>query len=150
MSSVAKKLLLALVIQGLVATPADAQKHNTLDTSNSQGAYLVPFACEGTNCAGKTIDATAGGITLTSANYNPVVTDQPAGFSQSQVAVCFNTGAKIWVTSNSAITLSSGKGLPILDGGSFTIYGFTNISNFKAIRDAAVSSTLYCDYLRQP
>lgn len=142
--------LILLTILILTTIPLSAQRHNTLDTSNSQGAYLVAFACEGTNCAGKTIDATAGGITLTSANYNPVVTDQPAGFSQAQTAVCYNTGAKIWVTSNSTITLSSGKGLAILDGGSFTIYGFASISTFKAIRDAAVSSTLYCDYLRQP
>lgn len=127
-----------------------AQKTNILNTATSNTTITNSFACEGTNCAGLTIDATAGGIVLTAANYNPTVTDVPSGFSQAQRADCFNNGAKIWVTSNSAITLSSGKGRPVLDGSSFTIFGFTNIANFKAIRDAAVSSTLFCDYSRQP
>lgn len=145
-----KSLIICLATLFLFSLSVNAQRHNTLDTSNSQIAVLVTFACEGTNCAGKTIDNTAGGISLTSANYNPTVTDQPSGFSQAQMASCNNSGAKIWVTVNSAITLSSGKGQPIIDGGSFVIYGYTNIANFKAIRDAAVSSTLYCDYYRQP
>lgn len=134
----------------IVSSPVYAQKTTSLNTANVNLTIVTNLGCEGTNCAGLTIDATAGGIALTASKYNPTVTDQPSGFSQAQVASCYNTGAKIWITDNSAITLSSGKGKPILDGGYFTIYGYTNIANFKAIRDAAVSSTLYCDYYRQP
>lgn len=144
------KLKIGLVLVLLASTMLTAQKQIDLKTGNSQVAVLINIGCEGANCVGKTVDATAGGITLTSASYNPTVTDQPAGFSQAQKASCYNTGAKIWVTDNTAITLATGRGKAIQDGGVFDIYGFTAISNFKAIRDAAVSSTLYCDYYRQP
>lgn len=139
-------VLLILAIPSL----ALAQKTTSLNTANSQESILITFACEGTNCAGLTIDATAGGIALTSAKYNPTVTGLPSGFSQAQIAICTNSGAKIWVTVNSAITLASGDGQPINDGTTFTIYGYTNVANFKAIRDASTSSTLRCDYYRQP
>lgn len=145
-----KKKFVWLLLILLFASNVFAQKTTPLRTDNSNTALTVTFGCEGTNCAGLTVDATAGGVVLTAANYNPVVVDQPSGFSQAQRADCFNTGAKIWVTSNSAITLSSGKGRAVGDGGTFTIFGFTEIKNFKVIRDAAVSSTLYCDYSRQP
>lgn len=136
----------------LVPSVALAQKTTGLNTSNVQNSYQIEFACEGTNCVGKTVDATAGGVTLTAATYNPTVTDQPAGFSQAQAAFCTNTGAKIWVTStpSTVLTLASGRDTPIQDGQGFWIYGFTNIQNFRAIRDAAVSSTLLCAYYRQP
>lgn len=126
-----------------------AQKANTLNTSNVNIVTMIQLGCEGTNCAGLTVDATAGGVTLTSSKYNPVVADQPSAFSQAQLAICTNSGAKIWYTANSSITLASGDGQPAVDGTTFNIYGFINIQNFKAIRDAAVSSTLRCDYYRQ-
>lgn len=144
------KLLKTLSLVVLLASPAYAQKAISLNTSNVNITQLVWIGCEGTNCAGKTVDATAGGVTLTSSSYNPTVTDLPSGFSRAQVAVCTNSGAKIWVTPTSTITLASAKGQPIPDGQSFTIYYYDNISGFHAIRDAAVSSTLYCDYYRQP
>lgn len=134
----------------LISAPAYAQKTTSLNTANVQIASVVQFGCEGTNCVGITIDATAGGVALTSAKYAPVVADQPSGFSQAQIAICTNSGAKIWYTSNSSITLSSGSGQPAVDGTVFIIYGNANIVSFKAIRDAAVSSTLRCDYYRQP
>lgn len=142
--------IVVLIFSVLLASSAFAQKQNALTTDRSNTTLLVSIGCEGTNCAGLTIDNTAGGVGLTSSKYNPVVTDQPSGFSQAQRAICSNTGAKIWVTDVPSVTLSSGKGQFILDGGVFTIDGYTNISNFKAIRDAAVSSTIYCTYYRQP
>lgn len=142
------KLLLLLVV--LLLIPSLAQAQQSLLTTNVNVAILKSFACEGTNCAGLTIDATAGGTALTSAQYNPSTADNPSGFSRAQRADCYNVGAKIWVTSLSTITLSTGKGMAVLDGGYFTIYGYTDISTFKAIRDAAVSSVLYCTYSRVP
>lgn len=145
------KLLLALIV--IVSLPLQAQaqqpKTTILTAGNSTTAVLYNMACEGTNCVGITIDATAGGIVLTSSKYNPTVTDQPSQYSRAQMASCYNTGAKIWVTDNAAATLATARGRAILDGERFTIYGYTNIVNFKAIRDAAVSSTLFCDYYRQ-
>jgi hypothetical protein len=144
-------VLLALIVIVFLPLQAQAQQPKTtiLTAGNSTTAVLVNMGCEGTNCVGIAIDATAGGIALTSAKYNPTVTDQPSQFSRAQMASCYNTGAKIWVTDNSAITLASARGRAILDGGTFTIYGYENISAFKAIRDAGVSSTLFCDYYRQ-
>lgn len=142
-----KLLLLSLVL--LSSISLNAQKTNTLNTLTSSQSILVNMGCEGANCAGLTVDNTSGGVVLTSSVYNPTVTDQAAGFSRAQRADCYNTGAKIWVTDNGVITLAASKGRAVLDGGTFSIYGYTNISNFHAIRDAAVSSTLYCDYYRQ-
>lgn len=142
-----KWLSLVLVLS---CVSLSAQKANTLNTSNVQITNLIQFGCEGTNCAGLTIDATAGGVSLTSSKYNPVVTDLPSAFSQAQLAICTNSGAKIWVTSNSAITLAASDGQPIQDGTVIYIYGFINIQNFKAIRDSVTSATLRCDYYRQP
>lgn len=134
----------------LLASNVQAQKQNGLNTANVIETILPTFACEGSNCAGLTVDNTAGGVVLTAATYNPTVTDLPSGFSRAQVASCTNTGAKIWITTTPSVTLATGKGRPIVDGGSFIIYGYTDISNFHAIRDAAISSVLNCDYGRQP
>lgn len=146
-----KSLILTFLFLG-IASNSFAQKAIGLNTGNVNTAILDWIGCEGTNCAGKTVDATAGGVTLTSAQYNPTVTDLPAAFSRAQIAVCTNSGAKIWVSvaPSATVTLATAKGQPILDGGSFTVYGYTQISNLHAIRDAAVSSLLYCDYYRQP
>lgn len=144
------RLLLSFIFVLFLALSPSAQKTSAPNTANTNTTILIDIGCEGANCAGLTVDATAGGVALTSASYNPSVADQPAAFSQAQMADCYNTGAKIWVTDNSAITLASGRGKAIQDGGYFQVYGFTNISKFKAIRDAAVSSTLYCNYYRQP
>ena len=137
----------------LIPSLAIAQQapNAALTTDKSQTTVVSAFACEGTSCAGLTVDATAGGVALTASKYNPTVTDTPSMISRAQTAICTNSGAKIWVTSvATGVTLASGKGQPIADGGLFTIYGYANISNFKAIRDAAISSTLFCDYYRQP
>lgn len=147
-------LLLTLAIPSI----SYAQKSLSLNTDRSQETILIWMGCEGTNCAGTTVDNTAGGVTLTSTQFNPAVgaTFCPSGTNrgmcQAQVAFCSNAGAKIWVSSalTSAVTLASGDGQPFNDGTTFTIYGFTNISNFHAIRDAGSSSTLRCDYYRQP
>lgn len=137
----------------LLSKPVNAQKIAPLNTATAN-ITVVPvwIGCEGANCVGKTIDATAGGITLTSAQYNPTVSFTPSNLTQAQTATCANFGAKIWVSSAPAasLTLASGRGQPIQDGQGFSIYGFTAIANFRAIRDAAVSSTLVCDYYRQP
>lgn len=144
-------LTLVIVITTILPTGVQAQKQNALTTDRALSTLLVEFACEGANCAGKTVDATAGGVILTVLTYSPAVTaDLPAGFTNAQRADCINSGAKIWITSSPGVTLASGKGRPIFDGGSFTIYGLTNLTNFRAIRDAAVSSTLFCAYSRQP
>jgi hypothetical protein len=144
------KLSLSIVLAIGLCVPIQAQRKNNLDTSNVQISNLVWMSCEGTNCVGLTVDATAGGVTLTSAKYSPTVTDQPSGFSQAQVAICSNSGAKIWVSDGTSFTLATARGMPVNDGSTFIVYGFTNISNMHLIRDAAVSSTVFCNYYRQP
>jgi hypothetical protein len=144
------KRITLLIILATTLVSAQQAPQAALTTDKSNATVVIAFACEGTACVGKTVDATAGGIILTVATYNPTVTDTPPMFTRAQSAICTNTGAKIWVTSVPSITLVSGKGQPILDGQIFTIYGYNNIVAFHAIRDAAVSSNLLCDYYRQP
>jgi hypothetical protein len=141
-----------LICASILSSNINAQKNQAQNTGNTQTTILVWMGCEGTNCVGKTVDATAGGVVLDSTKYNPTVTDQPSEFSRAQLAICTNTGAKIWVSSapTTSLTLATSRGQYVLDGGVFSVYNYTNISNFHAIRDAAVSSTLFCDYYRQP
>ena len=145
-----KRFVIAVAVLLFCAESALAQNQAVLTTGRSQSTVLVTFSCEGVNCAGLIVDATVGGVTLTAAKYNPVVADQPAEFSRAQSVYCTNNGAKIWYTTVPGVTLATTLGQPVLDTGSFTIYGYANIVNFRAIRDAAVSSTLRCDYSRQP
>lgn len=144
-----KKLFIFLLFILVLAQVTNAQKVLPLTTDRVTNSILVNMGCEGTNCAGLTVDSTAGGVTLTSSAYNPTVTDQPSGYSQAQRADCYNSGNKIWVTTNPNITLTTGRGIGYADATYFTVYGYTNIKNLHAIRDASSSSTLYCDYYRQ-
>lgn len=144
--------IIALIIGFGSVAKAQDYPVKSLTTDKSQTTILVWIGCEGTNCAGKTVDNTAGGVTLTVAQYSPTVTGAPTFTTQAQVAICVNSGNKIWVTPapSATVTLATGDGQPIFDGGGFTIYGIKNITNFHAIRDAASNSTLFCDYYRQP
>lgn len=135
-----KIIYLSILSVFLLSTPTHTQ--SALNTLNSQVAILTDFDSESITIAGTSIGFTAGTI-------NPVVTDKPAFASQAQRASCQNTGtANINVITDSKAATTS---MPVITpSGTFTVYGYTNITNFRAIRSTGVSSTIYCIYSRLP
>lgn len=138
-----KKSLLILVL--LLTIPLDAQSPGkALLTGTSQQGILASY-----NSEAITIDATAGGVGFTASKISPTCTDCSLNILRAVRADCVTepAAANIRVTID-ATTVTTTVGTLIAAGTSFTIYGYANIANFKAIRTAAVSVAMYCVYSR--
>ena len=96
-----------------------------------------------------TIDATAGGVGLTAATFNPVVTDRPGLASEAVLATLQNIGANIRIALDGSAPTAT-VGIRIADGASFDVYGIADITALRAIREGGVSSLLTAVYSRHP
>lgn len=112
----------------------------SLNTQTSKDGIKPTFASEQITVANTAIGFTAGTI-------NPTVASGLTGASRATVASCTNSGAAIRILS-SGTTPTTTLGLLVGDGQSFTVYGYTDIAAFRAIRIAGVSSVLDCQYGR--
>lgn len=131
----------------LLLTPSLTRAQQPLNTRNAQDAILVPYAEEAI-----TIDATAGGKGFTSATINPTCTGCPINTLRAQRADCVTeatSGAQFRVTT-AGTTVTSSVGQLLTSGMNFTVYGYTAIAAFRAIRTASTSVPMYCVYSRWP
>ena len=83
-----------------------------------------------------TVDATAGGVGLT-------IT---AG--ARDVVMRLETAEIRWTVDPSGTTVSSTVGEPLEAAERLTKSGYTDMSNFKAIRTGGTSGTLHCHYFK--
>ncbi len=137
---------ISLVLFFLLTTQVHAQNPGTsLLTGNVQIAVLKAYANEAI-----TVDATAGGVAFTSSLVNPTCTSCPINTLRAQRVDCVseaNSGAQFRVTiTGTAPTTTVGQ--LITSGQSFTVYGYSNILAFRAIRTAATSTSMYCVFSR--
>ena len=88
-----------------------------------------------------TIDATAGGIGLTTTKI------QPSGdIARTAVRITFESAEVRFRHDGGAPTASVGH--RAADGDSLTLNGVTNLKNFRAIRTTGVSATARVTYFR--
>lgn len=121
-------------------TKVQAQQQEPL---NSTTRFRTAFAWESV-----TFDATAGGVALTSATYNPTVTDKPAEFSRAELAVMSCVTAQIRYRVDGG-TVTSANGMLVNPGDVLLVYGFSNISAFRGIRTGGTSGACDITYYRQ-
>lgn len=128
-------LLLSLFLTGSIS----AQQLNSTTITN---AIRTSFASEKI-----TVDATAGGVRFTAATINPTCTDcVPGTNNRATGASCSLETGDIRILTSGTVTASTG--LYITAGSSFTLYGYTDINAFRAIRVTATSGTINCIYYR--
>lgn len=96
-----------------------------------------------------TVDATAGGVNLTVATFNPSVTDGVEQVTRALVATIKNVGAEIRITVDGT-TVTATVGFVIADGASFEVWGIDDITALRAIRTGSVSSIITAIYARRP
>lgn len=140
-----KRILIVVLL--LSATINAQQSGQALVTTNSQSSILNAFADEAI-----TIDATAGGVGFTAAKINPTCTDCIPFSRAAQRADCtteYSAGINIRATVTGTVVTAS-VGTLIVSGTTFTVFGYTNIAAFKAIRTASTSVAMYCTYSRTP
>ena len=130
-------VILTLVILGF-ASKIDAQQDLTQTIR-----YRTPFAYEQI-----TIDATAGGIALTAATYNPVVTDSPAGMTRAELAVINCQVAQLRYRVDLVAAVTASVGMTFNAGEEKLIYGFVAIQQFRGIRTTATSAVCDVTYYR--
>lgn len=135
-----KKLILFL----LLSTPLIAQSPGgPLQTGTSQDGIVTSYDGEAITVAGTAIGFTASKI-------SPTCTDCPLNVLRATRADCTTeaqTDINIRILANGT-TPTSTVGLLLTSGKSFTVYGYTNIAAFRAIRTAATSVVMYCVYSR--
>lgn len=105
--------------------------------------FRTPFAYEQV-----TIDATVGGIALTAATYNPVVTDSPASMTRAELAVINCQVAQLRYRVDLVAAVTASVGMTFNAGEEKLIYGFTAISQFRGIRTTATSAVCDVTYYR--
>lgn len=130
-------IILTLILLG-IGTSIDAQQTLTNTTT-----FRTPFAYEQI-----TIDGTAGGIALTSATYNPVVTDSPASLTRAELAIINCQVAQLRYRVDLVAAPTSSVGMTFNAGEEKLIYGFTAISQFRGIRTTATSAVCDVTYYR--
>lgn len=138
-----KKLLLLALLLPITIHAQSAG--NTLLTGTSQIGILNAYASEAIS-----VDATAGGVGFTAAKISPTCTDCPINVLRAVRADCTTeaqTSINIRVTVDGTV-VSSTVGTLITSGTTFTVFGYTNIAAFKAIRTASTTVAMYCTYSR--
>lgn len=132
-----KKIILCLGIL-LISSPISAQQ-DLLQTIRLRNAFAYEQV---------TLDATAGGIALTSATYNPTVVGTPSSMTRAELAImnCQTAQARYKVDGVAAVTTS--LGMIVNPGDTLQIYGFANIAAFRGIRTGAVSAVCDITYYR--
>lgn len=133
-----KKIIISVLLILGVSRTLDAQQTLTNTTT-----FRTPFAYEQL-----TIDATAGGIALTSATYNPVVTDSPSSMTRAELAVINCQTAQIRYRVDAVAVPTASVGMIFNAGEEKQIYGFTAINQFRGIRTTAVSAVCDVTYYR--
>lgn len=130
----------------LIPSPLIAQNNGqALTSANSQAAILTAFANETI-----TVDATSGGVAFTALTINPTCTDCIPFSRAAQRADCTTesqTGINIRATITGTAPTTT-VGTLITSGTTFTVFGYTNISAFRAIRTAGTSVVMFCTYSR--
>lgn len=138
-----KLIILAL----LVLTPiVYAQSPGTtLLTGTSQVGILTAYDSETI-----TVSSTAGGVGFTTSKISPTCTDCPLNVLRAVRVDCTTepqTGINIRVTIDGTVVTTT-VGTLIASGTTFTVFGYSNIAAFKAIRTAGTSVVMYCTYSR--
>lgn len=95
-----------------------------------------------------TIDATVGGIALTAATYNPVVTDSPANMTRAEYAILNCQLGQFRYRTDGVAAVTAAAGMTWNVGEEKAIFGFANIQNFRGIRTGATSAVCDVTYYR--
>lgn len=112
-----------------------------LTTGNIQPAIRITYASE-------QITVAASAIGFTAATISPTCTGCPINQLRATTAICTVATDSIRILS-SGTTPTASLGLVVIAGGSFTVYGYTDIANFRAIR-VTNTATIDCQYSRLP
>ena len=136
-----KKFITGLLIAaGIVGVSLNAQQNTS--PQNSQVTIRVSYASE-------EIVVAATAIGFTSALITPTCTDCPINTLRATLATCTLETANIRVLSDGTDPTTT-DGLLITMGSTFSVYGYTNIAAFRAIRATGTSGDLDCQYSRIP
>jgi len=140
-----KLILLLLVVYFVLSLSYIAPKAQfggePLDTENSETAIRDTFDHE-------EIAVSTTAVGFLASKINPTVADKPASSTRAAKAHCFvGTDAIRYLTSGTNPT--STLGILVAVNTSFTIFGYDDISSFRAIRVTA-DSALDCQYSRRP
>lgn len=136
-----RSLLLAVAILFTFVEASNGQSPGvSLLTGNVQNSIRVSYN-------GEAITVANTSIGFTSATINPTCTGCPINTLRATTATCTLQTGNIIVRSDGTAPTST-VGLLITAGQSFAIYGYTDISNFRAIRVTSTSGDLYCQYSR--
>ena len=126
----------------IAATLCLSQTIHAQQNPNSQTTIRDTFANEAI-----TVAATA--IGFTAATINPTCTDCPVNTLRATLATCVLETADIRILT-SGTDPTSAVGILITAGQSFLVYGYDDISAFRAIRTGGSSGALTCQYSRVP
>lgn len=127
----------------IVLFSADILAQQGLNTGNVTTGIRKSFDSESITVAGTSIGFTASKIVPTS--------QSPAtGDLRADLATCNNTGAASISILSTGTAATSSNGLIVPAGGTFQVWGYNDISNFRAIRVTSTSSTIVCIYSRLP
>lgn len=137
-----KRLLLVLSLI-LIPTISGAQSPGvTLTTGRSQDGILVAYDGEAITIAGTAIGFTASKI-------SPTCTNCPLNVLRATRADCVTeSGAAFFRALETGTTPTAAIGKLYAAGTMFTVYGYTNIAAFLAIRTSSTSISMYCTYSR--
>lgn len=95
-----------------------------------------------------TIDATAGGIALTAATYNPTVTAGVASMTRAELAVINCQTAQFRYRVDGVAAPTSSVGMIWNPGEERLIYGYAHIVAFRGIRTGSTSAVCDVTYYR--
>lgn len=109
--------------------------------------YVFPTGLGAIGSEKLTVDATAGGVALTAANYQTALSGNFATKTTAQRAFITVEGYAVRVNVDpSATVTASDDGHALAVGDSLTLTSATQIQNFRAIRTTANSGTLLVTY----
>lgn len=137
-----KRLLLTISILIMYALGSFVQPSEAQQNPQSQTTIRDSYNGEAITVADTAIGFTASLI-------NPTCTDCPINVLRATLATCTLETANIRVRSDGTDPTAS-VGLLIQSGQSFEVYGYSNISSFRAIRTTGDSGSLFCEYSRIP
>lgn len=129
-------LLAALVLSCFVSEPK----------AQTNAVTLTNFIRKSYDSEKITIAASA--IGFTSSLINPTCSGCDPSTSRANAASCTLETGDIRVSTVLADVPTSSLGMYIIAQASFVIYGYNDISNFRAIRVTSTSGTLNCTYYR--
>ncbi len=138
-----KKSLILAAISAALLIPNVAQPQGNNPKLTQTTAIRIAFDTQKL-----TVDSTAGGVGFTSSIINPSCTSCDPSLNRASAAACTLETAEIRISTVTADAPTTTTGMLIPAGSSIVIYGYADISTFKAIRTGGTSGVLNCTFYR--